>query len=165
MSEETTQTQEQAPVVDLRAERNKRKLQAQKIVEKHLTTGKQLTKNEVLTILTEMCEIVETIERELQKTFMRLQAAEFQSRTVSAMGVTLHKLLQEKGVFTEEEFKNAWTKFVEEPIKKAEEEARAAQAKQAQEAIEQVKKDSLEAAQTLEQVETTPEVPAESIVG
>jgi hypothetical protein len=135
-----------------RKETQQRKLAAQKIVEKHLATGKKLTQAEALTILAEMCEVVNRLELVINQLVMRLQSVEFQASSTAASGVALHRMLQDdKKVFTEEEFKKAWSDYVEKPLAEAKAErekaAKEAQEKQTEKIKEQAKKDSLDAAE------------------
>lgn len=140
---------------EARLKAEQRKSTAQKIVEKHMTTGKKLTQQEALTILAEMCNVVNNMETVLSQLMMRFQSMEYQSGTTSAANIALHKLLEKKKVFTDEEFKGAWEEFVEKPMKEAHEKAQKAQEDIEKKMTEQAKEDSLDAAKR----ETTDTVP------
>jgi acyl-homoserine lactone acylase PvdQ len=138
-------------VIDIN-EARQNKLNAQKIVEKHLATGKKLTQSEALTILAEMCQMMNHMELVVNQIAMRLQTLEFQAASTSASGVALHRLLQEKKqIFTEEDFKEAWIEYVKKPMEEARKQAQEAAQKKQEKIIEEVKEqtkaDSLEAAQ------------------
>lgn len=128
-----------------------RKSTTQRIIEKHLSTGQKLTRSEALTILTEMCDVVNRLELIINSLAMRLQALEYQASSTAASSVALHRMLQEKGVFTEDDFKKAWELYVKKPLDDAKAEKEKAEkeveTKTTEKIKEQTKKDSLEAAQ------------------
>jgi hypothetical protein len=142
-------------VIDMnqaRQQAQERKSNTEKIIEKHLATGKKLTQSEALTILTEMSTVVSRLELIINNFAMRLQALEYQASSTAASSVALHRMLQEKkGIFTEEDFKEAWELYIKKPLDDAKAEREKAEkeveAKTTEEITEQVKKDSLEAAQ------------------
>lgn len=156
---------------EARQKASERKLNSQKIVEKHLKTGKKLTQQEALTILTEMCDVVHNLEAIINQLAMRVQSIEFQSGSTSAANVTLHRMLQEKKkLFTEDDFKEAWAEYIEKPMNEAKEKAEKAQEELANKMKEKAKKESLDAAEGRETKDkpsaaTEQEQPVQSATG
>lgn len=148
-------------VIDInKAQKNK--TEAEKILEKKLTTGQKLSSQEALTILMEMSGVVADMSQAIQQLSYQTQALEMHITTSSAREVTLFKLLQDKkGLFTEDEFKDAYQEYVVKPMEEKQKLVADAKKKAEDDELNKVKEEakeaSLDAAQGKEGTSDTPD--------
>jgi len=107
------------PPIDLSAKRRARLDRLRKKTDK----GEKLTTAEALEIATASQQLAEAISSDMSVLNMVIQALREDNARLTANMVVMFKLLEGKGLITEEDFNSAWKEHVTKPLQEAKDKA------------------------------------------